>query len=84
MNTEKAQASRTTFERIVFALNAVSREEGGDDTRTYAQLFARDPNDDDDYLENDISAIWFGWRLHLNYLEFEAHEKAHGHNTATH
>jgi hypothetical protein len=71
MNTAKTRASRTLFEQLTLALNTAARQHGGiHDHRTAKQLFARDPKDDDDYAEDDISAIWFGWRLHMSYAEF--------------
>jgi hypothetical protein len=71
MNTDKTRASRAIFEQLTLALNTAARQQGNtDDHRTVEQLFAHDPEDDDDYAEDDISAIWFGWRLHMNYAEF--------------
>ena len=60
---------RALFEQITFHLNTVARSNGVDDRRTRATLFAHDPDDDDDYAEDDISAIWFGWRLHRSLGE---------------
>jgi hypothetical protein len=71
MNNEQTRASRKVFEQLTLGMNTAARQnEAILDDRTPQQLFAHDPDDDDDYAEADISAIWFGWRLHLSYVNF--------------
>jgi hypothetical protein len=71
MNNEQTRASRKVFEQLTLGMNTAARQnEAILDDRTPQQLFAHDPDDDDDYAEADISAIWFGWRLHMSYTEF--------------
>lgn len=80
IHEEDVQATRDRFEQLTFLLNQQARRDGSsDDARPREQLFARDPDDPGDYAEADISAIWFGWRMHHSFTQAEAVFHAHVH-----
>lgn len=74
------EIARKEFEEQIFGEYFVSQVQrtglGGPleflpskDIKTKAELLTRDPKDGEDYADEAISAMWFGWRLAAKHLK---------------